>query len=179
MKGGPRNVHSWVSDDYLTPPALVEAIGPFDVDVCASVGQPWETAKVMWTVREDGLSRAWPAGKLLYANPPYRCPDSREGIELWMSRLADHGNGVALVFARTDARWFQRSVWNRADALFFFANRIFFHLPVTGERARHNGGAPSVLVLHGKEAVARAARLAKPGSPYPGRLVRLRTKGRA
>lgn len=161
---------SWVSDDYLTPRELVAALGPFDLDVSASVAQPWPTAAVMWTVREDGMSREWPRGDLIWMNPPY------SEIEAWMQRLADHGNGVALVFNRSDTKWFHRTVWKRADAVFSFAGRLFFHLPVTGERARCNGGAPSVLVCYGKKAVERARRLTLPDSPYPGHLMPVRSE---
>lgn len=40
-------------------------------------------------------------------------------------------------------------VWNRADGLLFLKGRLYFH-HVTGERARANSGAPSVLAAYGR-----------------------------
>jgi hypothetical protein len=44
-----------------------------------------------------------------------------------MSRLAYHGNGIALVFARTETQWFTQSVWKQASGIFFFEGRLTFH----------------------------------------------------
>jgi hypothetical protein len=147
-----------LTDDWLTPPELIKALGPFDLDPCASVGQPWRTAKTMWTKDFDGLIRPWWSDAFTWLNPPF-------GSEwpAWVERLADHGNGIALINARTETRPFHRLVWNRADAVFFFKGRLFFHRPITGERAEHNAGAPSVLVAYGSEAVRRLERLGMPG----------------
>ena len=168
VAGRPKPVRGH-SDDHLTDPKLVKALGPFDLDPCASVGQPWDTARVMWTKDDDGLSRDWSFARLVFANPPY-------GPEMydWLDRLADHGSGVALVFARTGTAGFHRAVWGRADAAYFFKGRLWFYRPVTGERFPENAGCDSVCVAYGKEAVRRLRRLQKPGSPYPGRLVPLR-----
>jgi hypothetical protein len=69
-------------------------------------------------------------------------------MEVWLSRLADHGTGTALIFARTETAAFHRQVWQRATALLFLKGRITFHLP-DGRRGRWSGGAPSVLVAYG------------------------------
>ena len=47
---------------------------------------------------------------------------------------------------------FFREVWNKADALLFLEGRLFFH-HVTGEVAKANAGAPSVLVAYGRNNV--------------------------
>lgn len=156
-------------DDWLTDPALLKALGPMDLDPCASVRQPWPTAKVMWTVYEDGFSRAWPKGSFVWLNSPYGA-----ALWAWVARLADHGDGLALLYARTETQGFRAHVWDRADAVYFFAGRLWFHKPVTGEQAPHNCGGPMVLACYGEEAVRRAAKLEAPGSAYPGKLVRLR-----
>ena len=43
---------------------------------------------------------------------------------------------------------FFKYVWQKADALFFIKGRLYFH-HVSGECAKSNGGAPSVLVAFG------------------------------
>ncbi len=36
-----------------------------------------------------------------------------------MKKMADHNNGIALSFARTETAWFFESVWGRASAILF------------------------------------------------------------
>ena len=31
-------------DEWLTPPEIIRALGPFDLDPCAPVNRPWDTA---------------------------------------------------------------------------------------------------------------------------------------
>ena len=42
--------------DWLTPPEILEALGPFDMDPCASQFQPWRTAVQQFTIEDDGLA---------------------------------------------------------------------------------------------------------------------------
>lgn len=151
------------TDDWLTPPRLVNALGPFDLDPCASVDQPWPTAMLMHTINENGLLKPW--NGMVWLNPPYG-----PATWGWLDRLADHGNGIALIFARTETAGFHREVWRRATALYFFEGRLFFHRPVTGERAKANAGAPSVLVAYGDAAANRIFKV----QDHPGRFIRLK-----
>lgn len=66
----------------------------------------------------------------------------------WLAKLADHDNGVALVFARTETEGFVREVWGKADAVLFLRGRLHFH-HANGVRAGANSGAPSCLVAYG------------------------------
>jgi hypothetical protein len=66
-----------------------------------------------------------------------------------MKRLAEHGNGIALIFARTEtATWFEW-VWPKATAVLFFRGRIAF-CHVDGHRAQTSAGAPSALIAYGQ-----------------------------
>lgn len=85
----------------------------------------------------------------MWMNPPY----GREA-ERWLARLADHGDGIALIFARTETEAFFSEVWEQADALLFLRGRLTF-CRVDGIPAKHNGGAPSVLVAYGEWASLR------------------------
>lgn len=131
-----------LKDEWLTPPSIIEALGPFDLDPCAPVSRPWDMARRHFTVADNGLSRAWDGR--VWCNPPY-------GLEAakWLSRCVDHGDAVALIFARTETRMFFDYVWRAADALLFIEGRLHFH-HVDGRRAAANSGAPSVLVAYGK-----------------------------
>ena len=128
-------------DEWLTPPHILEALGPFDLDPCAPVSSPWRLALACYSIVDDGLSQPW-AGRV-WCNPPYGVAAAR-----WLERMAEHRNGIALTFARTDVAWFHDQVWDRADALLFLRGRLHFH-HVDGTRAAHNSGGPSVLIAYG------------------------------
>lgn len=129
-------------DEWLTPPWLLARLGAFDLDPCAPIVRPWETAARHYTAHDNGLAQPW-AGRV-WMNPPYGLEAAR-----WLRRLADHGNGLALVFARTETEMFFSQVWPRADALLFLRGRLAFH-HVSGTKASHTAGAPSVLVAYGQ-----------------------------
>lgn len=133
------------NDEWLTPPYILSPLGPFDLDPCAPVVRPWDTAAKHYTIEDDGLSREW-KGRV-WCNPPYGRVADR-----WLARCADHGNAMALIFARTETEMFFNRVWEAADAVLFLRGRLTFHC-VTGEKAAHNGGAPSVLVAYGQNNV--------------------------
>lgn len=140
--GGHQRPYRGRTDEWLTPPGILAALGPFDLDPCACPeGRPWPTAALHWTKAEDGLAREW-RGRV-WLNPPYGPETGR-----WVRRLADHGDGVALVFARTETEAFHRWCWERASAMLFLRGRLHFCWP-DGQRAKFNAGAPSVLVAYG------------------------------
>ncbi|WP_288365608.1 DNA N-6-adenine-methyltransferase [uncultured Marinobacter sp.] len=150
------------NDEWLTPPEIIEALGTFYLDPCSpGERRPWDTAAVHYDFRDNGLSQPW--GGRVWLNPPY----GREAAQ-WLERLAAHGNGIALIFARTETDMFFRHVWEKADAILFLRGRLHFHY-VTGERAKANSGAPSCLVAYGANNV-RALKQ----SGLDGRLVTLR-----
>lgn len=130
------------SDDWQTPPEILAPLGHFDLDPCASTQQHQQTADVMWNVNDGGFIRRW-SGRV-WLNPPYGSK-TRE----WIHRLGDHGNGIALVFARVDTPLFQDEIFVRSSGPLFLRKRIFF-IQRDGQRAKSSGGAPSVLVAYGE-----------------------------
>ena len=73
--------------------------------------------------------------------------------------MALHGDGIALVFARTETSMFRNWVWPYAAALMFLAKRPHFFHP-DGARANGNSGGPLVLIAYGE---ANAAALRRSG----------------
>lgn len=140
--------------EWLTPPDIVRAVGPFDLDPCAAVNQPWQTAIDQWT--DGGLD--WPWVGNVWCNPPY----GRE-TEKWLRRCAEHGNAIALVFARTETRMFFDYVWETAAALLFLRGRPHFHRP-DGTRASGNSGGPLVLIGYGRKMADRLSVCGLPGA---------------
>jgi len=130
--GGHHRPYQGLTNEWFTPPEILEAIGPIDDDPA------------------DGTNMAFfrPWRGFVYINPPYG-PDAA----LWLRKLREHGNGVALTFARTETSWFFSEVWERAACLFFLRGRLHFFKD--GKRSKHNSGGPSVLIGYGDEATKR------------------------
>ena len=143
MSMGGHQSHASLKDEWLTPPEIVDALGPFDLDPCAPIDRPWDTAVEHFTINDNGLNKDW-RGRV-WCNPPYGKKSAA-----WLDRMAEHRNGVALIFARTETVMFFEHVWSGAAALLFIKGRLHFH-HVDGSRARANAGAPSVLVAYGEE----------------------------
>lgn len=144
------------TNEWLTPPHILAALGTFDLDPCAPLVRPWSTAKLHYAAPEqDGLALPW-EGRV-WLNPPYG-----RDTEKWMQRLATHGRGTALIFARTETNIFFPWVWECASAVLFLHGRLHFH-HVDGTRAKANAGAPSVLVAYGEDDAEQLALCGLPG----------------
>lgn len=129
------------NDRWLTPLPIIRALGDFDLDPCGAPDHA--TASEVWTPEAvgDGLSMPW-TGRV-WLNPPYG-----RAMEDWIRKLAEHGQGTALIFARTETRLFHELVWPVASALLFLRGRITFINP-DGSTPIANSGAPSVLIAYG------------------------------
>lgn len=134
------------SQVHLTPKWLIDALGPFDLDPCAATDRPWDCARENYAEADDGLSKSWRG--MVWLNRPF----DRYQVGKWIARLANHGDGIALVHARTEAEWF-RPIWRSAGRILFLDKRIKFCRP-DGTEQPANSGAPPVLAAFGDEAVA-------------------------
>lgn len=134
------------SVEWYTPPEIFEALGlTFDLDPCSpGAGKSYVPALQHYTAHDDGLAQDW-GTSLAWVNPPYG-----PSTKLWMEKLAHHGNGIAMVFARTDVRWFQE-YGVLADTVCFVNNRVYFY---QGDIAKRGGrpGAGSMLLAYGPKA---------------------------
>lgn len=157
--GGHQQPYRGRTDDWLTPPEIIKALGPFDWDPCCPPEMPWPTAVRMIHLPSDGLFGHW-FGRV-WLNPPYG-PETGK----WLEKLANHGDGIALIFARTETEMFHRFAWGLADAMLFLRGRLHFH-HVDGTRAPANAGGPSVLIAYGQ---SNAVALESCG--LPGKYVR-------
>ena len=145
--------------EWYTPAFIFEALGlTFDLDPCAAESGDHVPALARYTARDDGLSKPW-YGRV-WMNPPYGPYTPR-----WLSKLADHGDGLALVFARTDTRWFHAAAAS-ADVLCFTRRLAFvpgrealeqpgiFPGAAPLSRAYGTAGAGSVLLAYGETCAA-------------------------
>jgi len=147
--------------EWLTPPEIIRALGTFSLDPCSPIGRPWDTALSHYTEEVDGLTCDW--NGRVWLNPPYG-----KHTSAWLKKMASHGNGIALVFARTETRMFFHYVWPSAYAVLFMAGRpSFYH--VNGKQAKGNSGGPMVLIAY-SDADAEALRV----SSIAGKYIRLK-----
>lgn len=132
------------SVSWYTPPSIFELLNTeFDLDVCAPQGGvPWIPAKNHYALPQDGLAEKW-EGKV-WCNPPYG-----KETPLWLKKILEHGNGIALVFARTDTKWFHDYA-AKADSLLFLKGRVQF---VDGLQKTNSSGSTcgSVLLAYGTD----------------------------
>lgn len=170
---GGHHSHSAGTVEWLTPPDFLEKVGGwrwYGLDPCAPAVQPWPTARRVFTKRDNGLIQPWGTDQV-WLNPPY----AHGELGRWLARLAEHGRGMALIFARTDTAAFNRHVRERATAVLFMEGRMTFRVgepftdPRTGKRyelgdeAPGNAGAPTVLCAYGMPAADVLA-----AAPIPG-----------
>lgn len=127
--------------EWLTPPELVKSLGEFDLDPCTPLNPPFVHANLNYNIKDDGLSKKW-LGRI-YMNPPYG-----KGMEKWIEKLKIHGNGIALIFARTETNCFFNHIWDDADAVLFVKGRIKFY-NLEGKQMG-TPGAPSIFIAYGK-----------------------------
>lgn len=144
------------TNEWYTPPEVVAALGPFDLDPCSPARfSDLPACGARYTSEDDGLAKPW-FGRV-WLNPPYG-PD----LDRWLAKMAAHGRGTAITFARTETRTFHRYVWGVASGVFFFKGRLHFYTQA-GVRAKGNAGGPSVLIAYGSSDASRLARCGLPG----------------
>jgi hypothetical protein len=147
------------TNDWLTPPELLRRLGIFDLDPCGCSGMPWPTATRTYFLPEhDGLTEPW-CGRV-FLNPPYGGQ-----IGAWAKRMAAHGNGIMLIFLRSDTAAWQQNILPFADAILLLEGRIHFYRP-SGERGR-SGTAPSALLAYGQNNVEALRDAGFAGALYP------------
>ena len=141
--GGHAKPNCGASQVWLTPPEIVSSLGSFDLDPCAAPApRPWATARRHIEPPADGLVFPW-TGRV-WLNPPYD-----EQLEAWMAKMARHGIGIALTFARTETAIWHSWIWPYAESILFVAGRLHFWFP-DGTRAEGNAGGPSALIAYSR-----------------------------
>jgi hypothetical protein len=139
------------SIEHFTPPDLITDLGgPFDLDVCSPGPDHW-TAKRHLTRRENGLVASWGSARdvCVFMNPPYGI---RNGVEEWIERFVEHGNGVCLVSNFTAYGWWQQLA-AKADAILAVHHALKFLPRREGKVGQNDMG--STLIAYGERGVER------------------------
>lgn len=145
------------SVEWYTPAWIFEALGiQFDLDPASPHDmETFVPATTKYTLFDNGLTKPW-FGRV-WMNPPYG-PDTGQ----WMARMTDHGNGIALVFSRTDTSWCQEAM-RESTAMLFMSSRIEFVLGKENLHKKSRCGAGTVLFAFGEECAESLRRLADRG----------------
>jgi hypothetical protein len=128
--------------DWYTPKWIFDGLGcEFNLDPCHPAKRlPWVPVSRTISLPWDGLAATW-EGRV-WLNPPYG-----KETPLWLKKMSEHGDGIALVFSRTDTQWFHDAITNTSGIL-FLKDRVRFIDSATMEP----GGSPgcgSVLISWG------------------------------
>ena len=111
--------------DWLTPPEILQALGPFDLDPCASLYQPWRTATKQYTIEDDGLKKEW-RGRV-WCNPPYSRGNINKFIDKALYEAKENGvRSVFLVRFDPTAKWFQKAFKSGYCDIYMLDKRIKF-----------------------------------------------------
>lgn len=107
------------NDRWLTPPDVIDALGPFDLDPCGAPNHA--TARHIYLLEngDDGLRDPW-WGRV-WLNPPYG-----KTMRVWVERLVAHGRGTALIPVAAGTKLWQEVVFPEASAIHFYRHRIKF-----------------------------------------------------
>lgn len=137
--------HNAATVEWYTPPWIFEGLSTeFDLDVCSPAGGiPWLPAKKCISLPTDSLKEDW--NGFVWCNPPY----GKETAP-FLQKMCYHNNGIALVFARTDTKWFHDYA-GQASALLFIKGRVQF---IDGNKMTKSTGSTcgSVLIGYGDKA---------------------------
>jgi len=147
---GHEEPHEGATNDWITPKYIIDAFNEyadngyyFDLDPCSSITQPWGTARNAYTVEQNGLIQPWFGN--VFCNPPYG-PHTQK----WIKLLAEHGQGIALIFARVETQLWQDYIFPTASGFLFPRRRIAFSRP-DGVTPKSSSGAPSAFIAWGDE----------------------------
>lgn len=134
---------SVATDEWFTPKTITDSLGHFDLDPCAAPDSRFHFADTNYTKFDNGLILPW-FGRI-FCNPPY----SRKLVEPFIRRMAEHGNGIALVFNRMDISMWHDTIFPTADALLVIRGRLRFIRPDSSQAEA--AGCGSVLIAWGNE----------------------------
>lgn len=98
---------------WLTPPEIIDALGPFDLDPCCPPTMPWRTAAQMVHWPNDGLQVDW-TGKRVWCNPPY----GRDAVPFLRKMAENKTGGVFCLSSRGRTPPRGRTGYSRTQAAY-------------------------------------------------------------
>jgi hypothetical protein len=136
----------------LPPPHLVQALGEFDLDPCASHLCPNKLATRTFGPRENGLKQEW-SGRV-WLNPPF------SNMQPFVRKMMEHGHGTLLCLIAGQTLW-QMKMIEASGWVFLMQGKPKFERPQRG--LPQGQRAPVWLVPFGAEDVDALAKSGLPG----------------
>lgn len=141
--------------EWYTPPYIIEALGnDFDLDPAAPKRE-WYTARKCFTKEDDGLAQDWKG--FVFLNPPY----SNLAMKLFIKKLSEHGNGIALIYSKVGNIMFHDYVFDKATSIYFLRKRIKF-IDIDGKEGKAPN-ANNCLIAYGEKGDEILKNLKLPG----------------
>jgi hypothetical protein len=132
------------SDEWYTPKFIFDALKlQFDLDVASPGVSHWVPALKVFTKEDDGLKQPWIG--TVFMNPPF---GGRNGQVPWIEKFVKHGDGIAIIAARTSAKWFQDLV-PLCDAICFPRGKTKFIRP-DGSVGKSPGSGIAIVAIGDK-----------------------------
>ncbi len=133
---------------WITPTNILTTVGPIACDPCTWEDNP-TSARVFYTLKDDGLKQDWEKEGINFVNPPY----GRQQI-VWVKKcVGEYLKGCEvelLIPARTDTKLWQQWVFKTSKAICFIEKRIRFVDPVS-RTPKDPAPFPSAIVYYGKD----------------------------
>ena len=121
--------------EWYTPSPIIESVrmaldGTIDLDpFSCDVAQATVKATQYFTRERSALTRSWPSGRTLFANPPYARTLIGQCIHrVVMEYRYSWNEGIVLVNNATDTTWFQQ-IAEISASMCIFKRRIQFDHP--------------------------------------------------
>lgn len=113
------------TDEWYTPKYIFDAleVDYFDINVAAPNDRTFCHVPAKKFITSDSLNQQWSG--YVWMNPPF---GGRNCIGTWLSKLSDHGSGIALTPDRTSATWWQFTS-AKANAILFIHGKVKFIRP--------------------------------------------------
>lgn len=109
------------SDEWYTPKYIFDALEcEFDLDVAAPIDRTYCHVPANYFFTEDSLNLRW--NGFVWMNPPF---GGRNGINPWLDKIIDHGNGIGLTPDRTSTDWWKKAAL-KSDAILFITGKVKF-----------------------------------------------------
>lgn len=145
-----------LSVDWYTPKWIFDELKlQFDLDPCHPIEKiNWIPVKKTYNINDNGLIQKWEGN--IWLNPPYG-----KETKTWLEKMHQHKNGVALLFSRTDCKWFHDYI-SKSDAILFLKGRIKF-VDGLGKTGNSGAGSGSMLVAWGNDNVKALVNMKKFG----------------
>ncbi len=134
------------SDEWYTPKYVFDALGvEFDTDVASPEDRSLCHVPAKQFITSGSLQKQWIG--FVWMNPPF---SGRNGKSMWLNKIHNHGNGIALTPDRTSAPWWPVAA-SQADCFLLITGKVKF-IKQDGSLGKQPGTG-TTLFAYGDQAV--------------------------